>query len=89
MNTNFYATKNQSCRVRADRYHMDGERYRRELRAALHELRQRLGEGHNGASRVKVVVTAGPTPSTECRIRGNMFQKLRGFYTVFTSCALL
>jgi hypothetical protein len=89
MITNIYPAQSQSSHVRVDRDHTGGERYRRELRAALHELRQRLGEGHNGASRVKVVVTAGPTPSTECRMRGKLFQKLHGFYTVFTSCTLL
>jgi hypothetical protein len=88
MNTDLYATKDRPCGVHTGRCHMDGERYRRELRAALHELRQRLEEGPNGASRVKVVVTAGPAPSTKCRIRGNLFQKLRSFYTVFTSCVL-
>ena len=88
MNTNLYATNDRPRGVRAGRRHMDGERYRREMRAALHELQQRLGQCHNGPSRVRVVVTAGPTPSTEYRIRGNLFQKLRGFYTVFTSCAL-
>lgn len=89
MITNIYPTKSQSSHVRVgQRHHMGGERYRREMRAALHELRQRLGEGHKGASGARVVVTAGPAPSTECRIRGNMFQKLRSFYTVFTSCVL-
>jgi hypothetical protein len=88
MNTNFYATKDQSCRVRAGRHHMGGERYRREMRAALHELRQRLGEDHKGASGARVVVTAGPAPSTECRMREKLFPRLRSFYTVFTSCVL-
>ena len=88
MNTNLYATNDRPGGIRAGQRHMGGERYRREMHAALHELRQRLGEGHKGASGARVVVTAGPAPSTECRIRGNMFQKLRSFYTVFTSCVL-
>jgi hypothetical protein len=88
MNTNFYATKDRPRGVHTGRRHMGGEQYRREMRAALHDLQQRLGQCHNGLSGVRVVVTAGPTPSTECRIRGNMFQKLRSFYTVFTSCVL-
>jgi hypothetical protein len=86
MNTNLHATKDQSCRVRADRHHMDGERYRRDMRAALQELRQRLGEDHNGASRVRVVVTPS---SAAYRIRRKLFQALRSFYTVFTSCGLV
>ena len=89
MNTNFYATKDQSCRVRADRSHMGGEQYRREMRAALHDLRQRLGDGHKGASGARVVVTAGPAPSKESRMRGKLFPRLCGLYTLFTSFALL
>ena len=90
MITNIYPTKSQSSHVRVgQRHHMGGEQYRREMRAALHELRQRLGEGHKGASGARVVVTAGPAPSTECRIRGKLFPRLRGIYTFFTSCGLI
>jgi hypothetical protein len=89
MNTNFYATKDRPRGVSTGRCHMGGEQYRREMRAALHELRQRLGKSHKGASGARVVVTAGPAPSTECRMREKLFPRLRGFYTVFTSCALL
>ena len=89
MNTNFYATKDRPRGVRVDRHHMGGEQHRREMRAALHDLQQRLGQCHNGPGGVRVVGTAGPAPSTECRIRRKLFQKLRSFYTVFTSCGLL
>jgi hypothetical protein len=89
VNTNFYATKNRPREVRAGRHHMGREQHRREMRAALHDLQQRLGQCRNGSSGVQVVGTAGPAPSIECRIRRNMFQKLRSFYTVFTFCGLL
>jgi hypothetical protein len=90
MNTNFYATKDRPRGVHTGRRHMGGEQYRREMRAALHDLQQRLRQCHNGLSGVRVVVTASPAPSsTEYRIRRKLFQKLRSFYTVFTSCALL
>jgi hypothetical protein len=88
MIANIYPTKSQSSRVRADRQHMGGEQDRREMRASLHELEQRLGQYHNGPSGARVVVTAGPAPSTECRMRGT-FPSLRGIYTLFTSCGLL
>ncbi len=88
MNTNFYATKDRPRGVHTGRCHMDGEQYRREMRAALHDLQQRLGQCHNGLSGVRVVVTAGPAPSTERQMRRKLFQKLRSFYTVFTSCVL-
>jgi hypothetical protein len=90
MNTNFYATKDRPRCVRTDRRHMGGEQYRGEMRTALHDLQQRLGQCQNGLSGVRIVVTAGPAPSsTEYRIRRKLFQKLRSFYTVFTSFALL
>jgi hypothetical protein len=89
MNTNLYATNDRPRGTRAGRRHMGREQYRREMRASLHELRQRLGEGHKGASGARVVVTACPAPSTECRIREKMFPSLRGIYTLFTSCGLL
>lgn len=88
MNMNVYAAKDRPHGVSADRRHMGGEQYRREMRAALDDLQQRLGQCHNNPSGVRVVVTAGPAPSTECRMRGKLIQKLRSFYTVFTSCAL-
>jgi hypothetical protein len=59
------------------------------MRAALHDLQQRLGQCRNGPSGVRGVVTVGPAPSIGGRIRRNMFQKLRGFYAIFTSCTLL
>jgi len=64
------------------------EQYRREMRAALHVLQHRLGQCHNGHSGVRVVGKAGPKPSTERPISGKLSQKLRGFYTIFTSCVL-
>ena len=64
MNTNFYATKDRPRGVRTDRRHIGGEQYRREMRAALHDLQQRLGQCQNGLSGVRVVVTAGPAPSS-------------------------
>ena len=85
MHTNFYTTKDRPRDIRAGQRQRDGEQYRRDMRAALQELRQRLEEGHNGASRVKVVVT----PSAACRIRGPLLQRLRSFYTVFISCGLV
>jgi len=84
----FQATKDRPGRVSAGRHHKGDEQYRREMRAALHDLQQRLGQGHNGPSGVLGVVTAGPAPSMGGRIRRNMFQKIRSFYTFFTSCAL-
>ena len=84
MHTNFYTPKDRPRGIRTGQRQRDGEQYRRDMRAALQELRQRLEEGHNGASRVKVVVT----PSAACRIRGPLFQRIRRFYTVFTSCGL-
>jgi hypothetical protein len=89
VNTKFYATKDRPRDVRAGRYHMGGEQQRREMRAALHDLQQRLGQCRNGLGNAQVVGTAGLTPSAECQIRRNMFQKLRCFYTFFTSCGLL
>jgi hypothetical protein len=65
------------------------EQHRRGMRAALHDLQQRLGQCRNGSSGLQVVGVAGPAPSAECQIRRNMFQKLRSFYTVFTFCAVL
>jgi hypothetical protein len=89
MITNIYPTQSQSSHVRVgQRHHMGGEQYRREMRAALHELQQRLGQSHSGPSGARVVVTAGPAPSTKCRMRG-AFPSLRGIYTLFTSCGLL
>jgi hypothetical protein len=88
MITNIYPTKSQSSHDRVGQLHTGGEQNRRKMRAALHELRQRLGEDHKSASGARVVVTAGPAPSTECQMRGKLFQKLHGFYTIFTSCAL-
>jgi hypothetical protein len=85
---NVYATKDRLHGVSPGRRHMGGEQYRREMRAALHDLQQRLGQFHNGPSGVRVVVTAGPALSTECRMKGKLIQKLRSFYAVFTSCAL-
>jgi hypothetical protein len=88
MNTNFYATKNRPRDVRAERHHVGGEQHRREMRAALHVLQQRLGQCHNAPGGVRVLVTPGPAPSAEYRIRKKLFQKLRGFYAIFTCCAL-
>jgi hypothetical protein len=65
------------------------EQHRRDMRVALHDLQQRLGQCRNGLGNAQVVGTAGLTPSAECQIRRNMFQKLRCFYTFFTSCGLL
>lgn len=63
MNTNFYATNDRPCGVHTGRCHMGGEQYRREMRAVLHDLQQRLGQCHSGLSGVRVVVTASPAPS--------------------------
>ena len=65
MNTNFHATKDQPRRVSAGRHHhnVGGEQYRREMRAALHDLQQMLGQCHNGPSGVRGIVTVGPAPS--------------------------
>lgn len=84
MNTNNYATKDRPRDVRAGRHHMGGEQHRREMRAALHVLQQRLGQCHNGPGGVRVAVTACPAPSTEYRIRMKLFQKRTSFYTLFT-----
>ena len=53
------------------------------MRAALHELQQRLGQCHNGPGGVRVAVTACPAPSTEYRIRRKLFQKLTQFLHPF------
>jgi hypothetical protein len=63
---------------------MGGEEHRREMRAALHDLQQRLGQSHNGPSGVGIVGTSGTALSTEYRIRRKLFQKLQSFYTIFT-----
>jgi hypothetical protein len=89
MITNIYPTKSRSSHVRVGQRHMGGDQYRREMRAALHDLKQRLGQSHNGPSGEQVVVTASPAPSTECRTRRKLFPSLRGIYTFFTSCGLL
>jgi hypothetical protein len=89
MNTTLYETKDRARGIRAGQRHIGGEQYRREMRAALHDLQQRLGQCHNGPSIVQVVVTAGPAPSTECRMRGKLFRRLKGFYAIFTSCSLV
>ena len=62
---------------------------RREMRAALHKLQQRLGQGHNCLSVVQPVVKADPAESKESRMRGRLFPSLRGIYTIFTTCGLL
>jgi hypothetical protein len=89
MNTNFYATNDRPRGTRAGRRHMGGEQYRREMRAALYDLQQRLGQCHNGPSLVQVVVKADPAESKENRMREKLFPSLRGIYTLFTSCGLL
>ena len=89
MNTKLYAIKDRPRDVRAGRYHMGGEQHRRDMRAALHDLQQRLGQCRNGLDNVQDVGTAGPAPSAEGQIRRTMFQKLRSFYTFFTFCGLL
>ena len=88
MTTNIYPNKSRSSHVRVGQRHMGGDQYRREMRAALHDLKQRLGQSHNGPSGEQVVVTASPAPSTECRTRRKLFPSLRGIYTFFTSCDL-
>lgn len=88
MMTNIYPTKSQSSHVRVgQRHQMGGDQYRREMRAALHDLQQRLGQSRNGPSGEQVVV-AGPAPSTERRTRRKLFPSLRGIYTFFTSWGL-
>jgi hypothetical protein len=89
MDTNVSATKDRLRGVRAGRYHSGGGQCRRDMRAALHELQQRLEQCHNRPSLMRVVVTADPAPSIAGRIRRTLFQRLRSFYTVFTSCGLL
>ena len=89
MKTNVSATQDRPRTESTGRpYLMGGEQYRRDMRAASHKLRQRLGKGLNGVSGGGVAVTAGPTPSTECRMRRKLFQKRTGFYTLFTFCGL-
>ncbi len=89
MITNIYPTKSRSSHVRVGQRHLGGDQYRREMRAALHELQQRLGQGHNGPSVVQPVVKAGPAESKESRTRRKLLPSLRGIYTLFTSCGLL
>ena len=89
MNTNIYATKDRPRGVRAGRHHRGGGQYRRDMRAALHDLQQRLGQCRNGPGDVQVVGTAGLAPSAECLIRRKLFRKLRSFYAFFTSRGLL
>ncbi|MEO5954832.1 MAG: hypothetical protein ABIR36_03950 [Nitrospiraceae bacterium] len=86
--TNFDAAKDRTRDVRAGRHQMDGEQYRRELRAALYDLQQKLGQCHKARCVLPVAVTADPAPSIEYRIRRKLVQRLRGFYTVFTLCGL-
>jgi hypothetical protein len=88
MNPNFYATKDRPRSVSGGRHHRGGEQHRREMRAALHDLQQRLGQRHDCPSGMRVVITAGLAPSIGERIKTSMFQKLRSFYTIFTPCAL-
>jgi hypothetical protein len=88
MNTNFYATKDRSGRVNTGCHHKGGEQYRREMRAALHDLQQRLGQRHNGHRSVQLSATAGPAPLTGARIKRSILHMPHGFYTVFTSRAL-
>ena len=89
MITNIYPTKSQSSHVRVGQRHMGGEQYRREMRAALHDLQQRLGQSHNGLSVGQPVVKADPAESKESPLRGKSFPSLRSIYTFFTSCGLL
>lgn len=89
MPASFDATKNRTYDVRASRAQMDGEQHRRDLRAALHELQQRLGQCHPVSRDVPVVVTAGAAPSIAGRIRRKFPRRLRSLYTVFTFCSLL
>jgi hypothetical protein len=89
MNTTLYETKDRARGIRAGQRHIGGEQCRREMRAALHDLQQRLGQSHNGLSVGQPVVKAGPAPSTECRMRGKLFRRLKGFYAIFTSCTLV
>jgi hypothetical protein len=65
------------------------EQHRRDMRAALHDLQQRLGQCHNDPSVVRVVGTVGPAPSKEGRIRRNCSGTFPCFYTIFTFFALL
>ena len=89
MNTNFYATKDRPRGVSTGRRQMGGDQYRREMRAALHDLQQRLGQSHNGLSVVQPVVKTDPAESKESPLRGKSFPSLRSIYTFFTSCGLV
>jgi hypothetical protein len=88
-NTNLYATNDRPRGTRVDWRHMGGEQYRREMRAALHDLQQGVGQSHNGLSVVQPIVKASPAESTVCRMRRKLFRRVRGIYTIFTSCGLL
>lgn len=84
MNTNFYATNDRPCGVHTGRCHMGGEQYRREMRAVLHDLQQRLGQCHSGLSgRTGCRHSQSSTVVDRVKIRRKLFQKLRSFYTVF------
>ena len=89
MPTSFDATKNRTYDVRASRVQMDGEQHRRDMRAVLHELQQRLRQYHTVSRDVPVVVTACVAPPIAGRIRRKFPRRLRSLYTVFTFCSLL
>lgn len=79
MNTTLYETKDRARGIRAGQRHIGGEQYRREMRAALHELRQSLGEGHKGVSGERVVVTAGPAPVDRMSNERKIVPEAQGF----------
>ena len=89
MHTNFYATKDRPRGVSTGRRQTGGEQYRREMRAALHNLQRTLGQRHNGLSVGQPVVKADPAESKESPLRGKSFPSLHSIYTFFTSCGLL
>jgi hypothetical protein len=79
MNTTLYETKDRARGIRAGQRHIGGEQYRREMRAALHQLQQRLGQCHNGPSIVQVVVTAGPAPVDRMSNERTIVPEAQGF----------
>lgn len=89
MNTTFDAAKDHTRGVSAVRHQMRGEQHRRAMRAALHDLQERLKQCHVDHGGGRVVGTASSVPSTELRMRSRLFENLRSFYTVFTCCNLL
>ncbi len=89
MNTTLYETKDRARGIRAGQRHIGGEQYRREMRAALHDLQTETG-----------TVSQRPQHRAGCRhSRSGTVDRMsnerkivpeaQGFYTIFTSCSLV